>query len=84
MPGGQRYVALAAASRAKNASVALVKSVSVPSGNAVPGDLHEADRPGGLVDPADDLGPRRGVGVRHAEAGDVDHGHGEDAVAQGG
>jgi hypothetical protein len=61
-----------------------VNSLKRGRGDAVPGDLHEADAAGGRVDLADDLGARGGVRVGHAEASDIDHGNGEDAVAQGG
>ena len=84
MPGGQRYLDLACASRAKNASVALVNSPSVAAGMPCPVICMKPDRPGGLVDLPDDLGAGGRVRVGHAEAGDVDHGNGEDTVAQGG
>jgi hypothetical protein len=51
---------------------------------AMPGDLHEADRAPGLVDLADDLRTRVRSRAGPAKARDIDHGSGENAVAQGG
>ncbi len=84
MPGGQRYLALAWASRAKNASVALVNSLSVVAGMPWPVICMKPTVRAASSTRRTTSDRAAAVRVGHAEAGDVDHGNGEDAVAQGG